>query len=133
VTCQPADAEPMRLLVECARMRRAYGHDPQFAVSLSGIRTLPHQLEAVYLEMLPQPSIAVLLADIRASATRSWPGLKQLKLRKAVERILVLCPAPLTIQRQDELLRLIWRVRSISYFRPSITSSSRMPGSVRPR
>ncbi|MBI2951011.1 DUF3883 domain-containing protein, partial [bacterium] len=31
--------------------------------------------------------------------------IKEMKLREAVERILILCPAPLTIQWQDELLR----------------------------
>jgi hypothetical protein len=51
----PADAEKLRLLVESARVRLAYAHDRQFAVSLSGIRTLPHQIEAVYMKMLPQP------------------------------------------------------------------------------
>lgn len=33
---QPADAEKTRLLVESARIRLAYAHDRQFAVSLSG-------------------------------------------------------------------------------------------------
>jgi hypothetical protein len=36
---RPADAEKLRLLVESARIRLAYAHDRQFAVSLSGIRT----------------------------------------------------------------------------------------------
>ncbi|HUW33120.1 MAG TPA: hypothetical protein VM223_16045, partial [Planctomycetota bacterium] len=54
---RPADAEKIRLLVESARIRLAYTHDRQFAVSLSGIRTLPHQIEAVYLKMLPQPRL----------------------------------------------------------------------------
>ena len=43
-----ADAEKLRLLIESARIRLAFAHDRQFAVSLSGIRTLPHQIEAVY-------------------------------------------------------------------------------------
>src|SRR5579862_9163357 len=60
---QPADAERLRLLVESARIRLAYAHDRQFAVSLSGIRTLPHQIEAVYMKMLPQPRLRFLLAD----------------------------------------------------------------------
>jgi len=42
----PVDAEQLRLLIESARIRLAYAHDPHFAVSLSGIRTLPHQIEA---------------------------------------------------------------------------------------
>lgn len=60
---QPVDAEKLRLLVESARIRLAYAHDRQFAVSLSGIRTLPHQIEAVYMKMLPQPRLRFLLAD----------------------------------------------------------------------
>jgi hypothetical protein len=60
---RPADAEKLRILVESARIRLAYAHDRQFAVSLSGIRTLPHQIEAVYMKMLPQPRLRFLLAD----------------------------------------------------------------------
>jgi superfamily II DNA or RNA helicase len=104
---QPADAEKVRLLVESARIRLAYAHDRQFAVSLSGIRTLPHQIEAVYLKMLPQPRLRFLLADDPGAGKTIMAGLlvKELKLREAVDRVLVLCPAPLTIQWQDELLR----------------------------
>src|SRR5688500_5262210 len=41
-----ANADQLRLLVESARIRLAYTHDRHFAVSMSGIRTLPHQIEA---------------------------------------------------------------------------------------
>jgi len=103
----PVDAEKLRLLVESARIRLAYAHDQQFAVSLSGIRTLPHQIEAVYQAMLPQPRLRFLLADDPGAGKTIMAGLlvKELKLREAVERILILCPAPLTIQWQDEMLR----------------------------
>ena len=101
------DAEQTRLLIESVRIRLAYAHDRQFAVSLSGIRTLPHQIEAVYLKMLPQPRLRFLLADDPGAGKTIMAGLlvKELKLRQAIERILILCPAPLTIQWQDELLR----------------------------
>lgn len=103
----PVDAEQLRLLVESARIRLAYAHDQQFAVSLSGIRTLPHQIEAVYQAMLPQPRLRFLLADDPGAGKTIMAGLlvKELKLREAIERILILCPAPLTIQWQDEILR----------------------------
>ncbi len=106
-TAKLADAEKLRLLVESARIRLAYAHDPQFAVSLSGIRTLPHQIEAVYQKMLPQPRLRFLLADDPGAGKTIMAGLllKELKLREAIERILILCPAPLTIQWQDEMLR----------------------------
>ena len=107
VATKPADAERLRLLVESARIRLAYAHDRQFAVSLSGIRTLPHQIEAVYQAMLPQPRLRFLLADDPGAGKTIMAGLliKELKLREAIERILILCPAPLTIQWQDEMLR----------------------------
>ena len=107
VTSRPADAERLRLLVESARIRLAYAYDRQFAVSLSGIRTLPHQIEAVYMKMLPQPRLRFLLADDPGAGKTIMAGLliKELKLREAIDRCLILVPAPLTIQWQDELLR----------------------------
>ena len=101
------DATDLQLLVESARIRLAYTHDRQFAVSLSGIRTLPHQIEAVYQKMLPQPCLRFLRADDPGAGKTIMAGLliKELKLREAVDRILILCPAPLTIQWQDELQR----------------------------
>jgi superfamily II DNA or RNA helicase len=101
------DGDKLRLLIESARIRLAYTHDRQFAVSLSAIRTLPHQIEAVYQKMLPQPRLRFLLADDPGAGKTIMAGLliKELKLRQAVERILILCPAPLTIQWQDEMLR----------------------------
>lgn len=76
----PAD---LQLLVESARIRLAYPHDRQFAVSLSGIRTLPHQIEAVYQRMLPQPSLRFLLADEPGAGKTIMAGLliKEMKLR----------------------------------------------------
>ncbi|MDH7515184.1 MAG: helicase-related protein [Bacteroidota bacterium] len=103
----PVDAEKLRLLIESSRIRLAYAHDHQFAVSLSGIRTLPHQIEAVYQAMLPQPRLRFLLADDPGAGKTIMAGLlvKEMKLREAIERILILCPPPLTIQWQDEMLR----------------------------
>ncbi len=104
---RPADAGRVRMLVESARIRLAYAYDRQFAVSLSGIRTLPHQIEAVYMKMLPQPRLRFLLADDPGAGKTIMAGLlvKELKLREAIDRCLILVPAPLTIQWQEELLR----------------------------
>ncbi len=106
-TIIPADADQVRLLIESTRIRLAYTHDPHFAVSLSGIRTLPHQIEAVYEKMLPQPRLRFLLADDPGAGKTIMAGLliKELRLREAIERVLILCPSPLTIQWQDEMLR----------------------------
>ena len=93
------------LLVESERIRLAYAFDPYFAVSLSGVRPLPHQLEAVYERMLPQVRLRFLLADDPGAGKTIMAGLllKELKLHGAIERILILAPAPLTVQWQDEL------------------------------
>lgn len=80
-------------------------HTSHFAVSLSGVRPLPHQLEAVYERILPQIRLRFLLADDPGAGKTIMAGLllKELKLRNAVERVLILAPAPLTLQWQDEL------------------------------
>lgn len=92
-------------LVEGERIRLAYAHDPYFAVSMSGVRGLPHQIEAVYRHLLPQPLLRTVLADDPGAGKTIMAGLllKELKLRGVVERALIVAPAPLTIQWQDEL------------------------------
>jgi len=130
---QPVDADKMRLLIESARIRMAYAYDSQFAVSVSGIRTLPHQVEAVYQRMLPQPRLRFLLADDPGAGKTIMAGLlvKELKLREAVERILILCPAPLTIQWQDEMLR--WFGEPFDIIFAAVNNSSLTPGSGHPK
>jgi len=101
----PVDANQFFLFIESSRIKTAYDHDPHFAVSLSGVRPLPHQLEAVYERILPQVRLRFLLADDPGAGKTIMAGLllKELKLRNAVERVLILAPAPLTLQWQDEL------------------------------
>lgn len=92
-------------LVESRRIELAYAHDPNFAVSLSGVRGLPHQIVAVYKHMLPQPRLRFVLADDPGAGKTIMAGLllKELRLRMVADRVLILCPAPLTVQWQDEL------------------------------
>ena len=92
-------------VVESRRIELAYAHDPNFAVSLSGVRGLPHQIVAVYKHMLPQPRLRFVLADDPGAGKTIMAGLllKELRLRMVADRILILCPAPLTVQWQDEL------------------------------
>ena len=99
------DPDDLFLLLESSRIRLAFAWDPCFAVSLSGIETLPHQVEAVYERMLPQARLRYLLADDPGAGKTIMAGLllKELRLRGAVERTLILAPAPLAIQWQDEL------------------------------
>jgi len=101
------NSEHLSLLVESHRIHYAYSYDPYFAVSLSGIQTLPHQIEAVYGKMLPQPRLRFLLADDPGAGKTIMAGLliKEMKMRAAIEKILIIVPASLRIQWQDELLR----------------------------
>jgi hypothetical protein len=82
-----------------------FNYDPYFAVFLSGVRALPHQLEAVYEELLPQPRLRFVLAHDPGAGKTIMAGLliKELKLRGAADRILIIVPASLTPQWQDEL------------------------------
>ena len=104
-TVTPVDANQFFLFIESARIKTAYEFDPHFAVSLSGVRPLPHQLEAVYERILPQVRLRFLLADDPGAGKTIMAGLllKELKLRQVIERVLILAPAPLTLQWQDEL------------------------------
>jgi SNF2 family DNA or RNA helicase len=100
-----APPDDLFLFIENARIRLSFAYDPYFAVSLSGIQALPHQLEAVYERMLPQSRLRFLLADDPGSGKTIMAGLliKELKLRAVLDRVLIVCPAPLTIQWQDEM------------------------------
>ena len=91
--------------MEAHRIALAYAHDPNFAVSLSGVRGLPHQITAVYRHMPPQARLRFVLADDPGAGKTIMAGLliKELRLRAVADRVLVLCPAPLTVQWKDEL------------------------------
>jgi hypothetical protein len=47
-----------------------------FAISLSGIQTLPHQIEAVYQKILPQSRLHFLLADDPGAGKTIMAGLE---------------------------------------------------------
>ena len=71
---------------------------------MSGIRGLPHQIEAVYRHMLPQARLRFVLADDPGAGKTIMAGLllKELKLRGVVDRCLILCRAA-DAQWQDEM------------------------------
>ena len=94
-----------RLAAEAHRIRLAYQYDPHFAVSVSQVDPLPHQLDAVYSHLLTQPRIRFLLADDPGAGKTIMAGLllKELKFRGLVERILIVTPANLTDQWRREM------------------------------
>ncbi len=91
--------------VEAHRIELAFAHDPHFAVSMSGVRGLPHQIVAVYRHMLPQARLRFVLADDPGAGKTIMAGLllKELRLRGVADRVLIVCPAPLTFQWREEL------------------------------
>lgn len=100
-----ADGERFRLAALAERIRAAAQFDPQFAVGASQVEPLPHQIDAVYNFLLRSPRIRFLLADDPGAGKTIMAGLllKELQYRGAVERVLIVTPANLTLQWQDEL------------------------------
>ena len=101
------DASPrvFRLATEALRTRLAHAFDPQFAVSVSQVDPLPHQIEAVYRRILPLPRVRFLLADDPGAGKTIMAGLlmRELMQRQDVRRVLVLCPKALTDQWRREM------------------------------
>ncbi len=100
-----ADGERFRLAALAERIRAAAQYDPQFAVGISSVDPLPHQIDAVYNYLLRSPRIRFLLADDPGAGKTIMAGLllKELENRGAVERTLIITPANLTMQWQDEM------------------------------
>ena len=100
-----ADAADFKLVSECQRIKLAGLFDPMLAVTTSDIEPLPHQLRAVYGELLERRPLRFLLADDPGAGKTIMAGLyiKELILREDVKRCLVVVPGGLVDQWQDEL------------------------------
>jgi SNF2 family DNA or RNA helicase len=102
-----ADADQMRLASEAYRIRLAHLFDPYLAVHTSQIEPLPHQISAVYQEMLPRMPLRYILADDPGAGKTIMTGLllKELIIRGDLQRCMIVCPGNLAEQWQDELYR----------------------------
>jgi SNF2 family DNA or RNA helicase/DNA-binding XRE family transcriptional regulator len=102
------DGLAVRALVEGARL--AYGHlaNPTFATEISKIDPLPHQRIAVYEHMLTQPRLRFLLADDAGAGKTIMTGLyiREMLSRRLIQRILIVPPAGLVGNWQQEMLEL---------------------------
>src|SRR5690606_5186790 len=98
------DPTRFTLYAEAERISSAYQFDTLFAVNCSVIDPLPHQIEAVYKFLLPQPQIRFLLADDTGAGKTIMTGLliKELIMRGLAERILIVTPGGLTKQWQED-------------------------------
>jgi superfamily II DNA or RNA helicase len=97
------DANRFFLFTEAQRIRNAFQFDPLYAVNVSQVDPLPHQIEAVYYYILQNPGIRFLLADDPGAGKTIMAGLllKELKYRGLVERVLIIVPGHL----KDQWLR----------------------------
>ncbi|MGB9872830.1 MAG: helicase-related protein, partial [Anaerolineae bacterium] len=98
--------EPFLVFVDALRMRLAHAFDPHYAVSVTQVDLLPHQVDAVYRHILPLPRVRFLLADDPGLGKTIMAGLvlKELKARGLVRRTLIVCPAHLTDQWKREMM-----------------------------
>ncbi|MCY1060709.1 helicase-related protein [Nannocystis sp. SCPEA4] len=100
-----ADGDLLRLASEAYRIHLAWLFDPYIAITTSTIDPLPHQISAVYEEMLPRQPMRFLLADDPGAGKTIMAGLliKELLIRGDLQRCLIVSPGSLTEQWQDEL------------------------------
>lgn len=99
------DGETFRLVSEAHRIRLAHLFDPLLAVHASQVEPLPHQITAVYEDMLPRQPLRYLLADDPGAGKTIMTGLylKELLVRGDLKRCLIVCPGSLVEQWQVEL------------------------------
>lgn len=100
-----ADGEKMKLASEAYRISLAHLFDPYLAVHTSSVEPLPHQISAVYREMLPKLPLRYVLADDPGAGKTIMAGIfiKELIARGDLKRCLIVSPGSLVEQWQDEL------------------------------
>ncbi|MCZ2205427.1 helicase-related protein [Cylindrospermopsis raciborskii] len=99
------NGELFRLVSEAHRIHLAYLFDPLLAVHTSLVEPLPHQITAVYGEMLNRQPLRFLLADDPGAGKTIMAGLliRELLIRGDLARCLIVCPGSLAVQWQEEL------------------------------
>lgn len=100
-----ANASDFKLVAEAQRISLAGLFDPMLAVATSDVQPLPHQIRAVYGELMPRTPLRFLLADDPGAGKTIMAGLyiKELLLRDDVKQCLIVAPGGLVDQWQDEL------------------------------
>jgi SNF2 family DNA or RNA helicase len=99
------DANLFRLASEAYRINLAHIFDPYLAIHTSSIEPLPHQISAVYQEMLPRLPLRYILADDPGAGKTIMTGLflRELLVRGDLKRCIIVTPGNLAEQWQDEL------------------------------
>jgi superfamily II DNA or RNA helicase/DNA-binding XRE family transcriptional regulator len=100
-----AESEVIRLFVEGERLR--YGHlfSPSFGIETAMIDPVPHQIIAVYKNLLSQPRLRFLLADDAGAGKTIMTGLyiREMLNRQLIRRVLIVPPAGLVGNWLSEL------------------------------
>jgi SNF2 family DNA or RNA helicase len=101
------DGALLRLVSEAHRIRLAHLFDPLLAVHTSLVEPLPHQITAVYGEMLTRQPLRFLLADDPGAGKTIMAGLfiREMLIRGDLQRCMIICPGSLAVQWQDELFQ----------------------------
>ena len=104
------DPESWRIGAEALRIHYAALFDPMLAITTSDLDALPHQITAVYGELLPRTPLRFLLADDPGAGKTIMAGLyiKELILRGDLARCMIVSPGGLAEQWQDELFEKVW-------------------------
>ncbi|HLW00379.1 MAG TPA: SNF2-related protein [Ktedonobacterales bacterium] len=99
------DGALLRLVSEAYRIRLAYLFDPRLALHTSLVEPLPHQITAVYGEILTRQLLRFLLTDDPGAGKTIMAGLfiRELLIRGDLHCRLIVCPGSLVEQWQDEL------------------------------
>lgn len=99
------DPSRMKLASEAYRISLAHLFDPYLAIHTSSVEPLPHQISAVYQEMLPRIPLRYILADDPGAGKTIMTGLyiKEMMARGDLQRCLIVTPGNLVEQWQDEL------------------------------
>ena len=102
-----APTDDLKLASEAYRIHLAHLFDPYLAVRTSAIGPLPHQISAVYKDMLPKMPLRFVLADDPGAGKTIMTGLliKEMIARGDLKRCLIVSPGNLVEQWQDELHR----------------------------
>lgn len=122
------DGRQFRLVSEAHRIRLAHLFDPLLAIHTSLVEPLPHQITAVYEDMLSRQPLRFLLADDPGAGKTIMAGLliRELIARGDLHRCLIVCPGSLVEQWQDELYRrfhLPFEIMTNDKFESAITGN----------